>query len=328
MSQEDLAHQGAEDVSVEEDAVCRFVLSAEEAGERLDKVLARRLPRFSRSRIQQWIKAGAVTANDAPVHVRQHVSGDEAIVVWLAPSAEEVAYRPEPVALSVVHEDEDILVLDKPAGLVVHPAAGNWSGTLLNGLLHHYPAQAGLPRAGVVHRLDKDTSGLMVVARTLQAQTSLVRQLRDRQVTREYQALVWGIPPPEKAISAAIGRHPRDRVRMAVREEARGAKAAVTHYVRLATGKLGSAAVSLLRCKLETGRTHQIRVHMQFIGFPLVGDNLYGRVPLSSWFHRQALHARRLALVHPGNGRDIEWAAPLPDDMAGILQQAGIGQVS
>jgi 23S rRNA pseudouridine1911/1915/1917 synthase len=226
--------------------------------------------------------------------------------------------------LAVVYEDADIIVINKPAGLVVHPASGNWSGTLLNGLLHRFPALASIPRAGIVHRLDKDTSGLMVVARTLEAQTSLVRQLQDKTVHREYLALIWGVPASyRQTISAPVGRHPRDRVRMAVSESAY-AKPAVTHYRWLATGNLGDGDVSLLACRLETGRTHQIRVHMQSLGFPLVGDPLYGKAAAPRVFHRQALHAAKLGLIHPASGKTCEWQAALPDDMAALLNEAGI----
>jgi 23S rRNA pseudouridine1911/1915/1917 synthase len=194
---------------------------------------------------------------------------------------------------------------------------------LLNGLLHHVPAAAGVPRAGIVHRLDKETSGLMVVAKTLEAQTALVRQLQARSVRREYLAMVWGKPHANGKIDAAIGRHPRDRIKMAV-SELDSAKPAVTHYERVATGALDGRPVSLMRCQLETGRTHQIRVHMQSIGFPLVGDALYGKPHLAHAFGRQALHAFRLGLDHPESGAHCEWGAPLPDDFAGLISRAGI----
>jgi 23S rRNA pseudouridine1911/1915/1917 synthase len=214
-------------------------------------------------------------------------------------------------------------VIDKPAGLVVHPAAGNWSGTLMNGLLHHLPAIGGVPRAGIVHRLDKDTSGLMVVAKTLIAHTNLVRQLQARSVKREYLAMVWGTPNASGRIEAAIGRHPRDRIKMAV-SEAPSAKPAITHYTRLASGALDGRPVSLMRCQLETGRTHQIRVHMQSIGFALVGDALYGKQHLTTAFPRQALHARRLGLVHPVSGEAMEWSAEVPADFSALIAAAGI----
>ena len=217
------------------------------------------------------------------------------------------------------------MVINKPAGLVVHPAAGNWSGTLLNGLLHHAPALTGVPRAGIVHRLDKETSGLMVVAKTLQVHTDLVRQLQARTVRREYLALVWGTPNPLGTIDASMGRHPRDRIKMAVLENLT-AKPAITHFERLATGQLERRPVSLMRCKLETGRTHQIRVHMQSIGFALVGDAVYGKAHLMPAFHRQALQAWRLGLVHPVSGIEVGWQVPLADDFAALITQAGIIQ--
>lgn len=303
----------------------RFVLTGEDGGERLDKVVARLLPQFSRGRIQRWIEDGFVTVDGERFPGKRSVIGIEEIRVVPQQSDEETAYQPEPMALPVVYEDADIIVINKPAGLVVHPAAGNWSGTLLNGLLHHYPAIAGVPRAGIVHRLDKDTSGLMVVAKTLQAQTSLVRQLQDRTVHRQYLALVWGMPSPKRSVNAAIARHPRDRIKMAV-SESQHAKPAITHYERTATGRLGNMDVSLLTCQLETGRTHQIRVHMQTLGFPLVGDPLYGKPHLSSFFARQALHAQKLGLLHPASGKEYEWVAPVPEDLAGLILDAGISE--
>jgi 23S rRNA pseudouridine1911/1915/1917 synthase len=225
--------------------------------------------------------------------------------------------------MSIVHEDDALIVIDKPVGMVVHPAAGNWTGTLLNGLLHRWPALQGVPRAGIVHRLDKDTTGLLVVAKTLSAQTSLVRQLQDRSMSRQYLALVWGQPVSGGRIEAAIARHPRERTRMAVSQSLL-AKPAVTHYARLATGVLDSKPVSLLQCRLETGRTHQIRVHLQSIGFALVGDAVYGKSHLAALFPRQALHAERLGLLHPSTGELCEWHAPLPEDMAALLERSGI----
>ncbi len=298
-------------------------LTANDCGERLDKVLARRVPEYSRSRIQQWIEAGHVTLNGMPAQGKMTVLGDEEIVITPQSAPEDAAFQPEPMDLSIVHEDDQIIVLDKPAGLVVHPAAGNWTGTLLNGLLHHFPPIAGVPRAGIVHRLDKDTSGLMVVAKTLEAHTDLVRQLQERAVSREYLALVWGAPHIRGRVDAAIGRHPRDRLKMAVVDHPT-AKPAVTHFERLATGSFDRHRVSLIRCRLETGRTHQIRVHMQSLGFPLVGDTSYGKQHLAHYFGRQALHARRLGLTHPKTGEDCSWEAPLPADFVDLLKRAGV----
>ena len=295
-------------------------------GVRLDKALSQLLPEFSRSRIQQWIDAGHVSVDGQPVKGKTTMLGDETVMVQPQEAPEQQAFNPEAIPLSIIHEDKAILVIDKPAGLVVHPAAGNWTGTLLNGLLHHTPALAGVPRAGIVHRLDKETSGLMVVAKTLQAQTDLVRQLQARTVKREYLALVWGQPQLNGRVEAPIGRHPRDRIKMAVSQH-ESAKSAVTHYRRLATGTLDGRQVSLLQCQLETGRTHQIRVHMQSIGFRLVGDPLYGKPHLASVFPRQALHAFRLGLVHPSTGEDLEWTAGLPGDFSALLDRADVGKV-
>jgi len=236
-----------------------------------------------------------------------------------------MAFKPEPIGLDIVYEDEHILVINKPAGLVVHPGAGNWSGTLLNGLLHHGPQLASVPRAGIVHRLDKDTSGLMVVGKTLAAQTGLVRQLQARTVKREYFALVWGTPQLSGIIDAAMGRHPRDRVKMAVSTHF-SAKPAITRYERVASGMLDRRPVSLVKCQLDTGRTHQIRVHMQSIGYALVGDALYGKAHLAPVFHRQALQARRLGLTHPETGEHCEWTVPLAADFAELIARAGIGE--
>jgi 23S rRNA pseudouridine1911/1915/1917 synthase len=317
-----------EDLAEGEDCVPQAVpielrLTPDACGERLDKVISRLVPQYSRSRLQQWIEAGHVTVDGQAARTKLTVLGDEHIVILPQAAPEEQAFKPEPMAFPIVHEDAAILVIDKPAGLVVHPAAGNWSGTLLNGLLHHFPPIAGVPRAGIVHRLDKDTSGLMVVAKTLEAHTDLVRQLQARSVKREYLALVWGTPLMNGKVDAAIGRHSRDRIKMAVSENAT-AKPAVTHYHRLATGALDGRPVSLMRCQLETGRTHQIRVHMQSLGYALVGDALYGKAHLAAVFPRQALHAYRLGLLHPASRQECEWLAPLPDDFAGLLVRAGI----
>jgi 23S rRNA pseudouridine1911/1915/1917 synthase len=298
-------------------------LTDDHCGERLDKVLSKLVPQYSRNRIQQWIEAGFVTVDGHPARGKASVLGDEDITILPQAAPEERAFQPEAIDLAIAYEDDAILVINKRQGLVVHPAAGNWSGTLLNGLLHHLPSIGGVPRAGIVHRLDKDTSGLMVVAKTLIAQTDLVRQLQARTVTREYLALVWGTPRGVGKVDAAMARHPRDRIKMAVSESIL-AKPAVTHYERLATGMIDGKPVSLVRCKLETGRTHQIRVHMQSLGFPLVGDALYGKPHLASIFPRQALHAFRLALIHPGSGQEIGWEAMLPADFAELLTRANV----
>jgi len=298
-------------------------LTPEVCGVRLDKVLSTLVPQYSRSRLQQWIDGGHVSVDGEVARAKMTVYGDEKVVIYPQPAPEEEAFKPEAMDLAIVHEDAEMLVINKPAGLVVHPAAGNWSGTLLNGLLHYLPSISGVPRAGIVHRLDKDTSGLMVVAKTLIAHTDLVRQLQARTVKREYLALVWGTPNINGKIDASIGRHARDRIKMAVSENL-AAKPAVTHFQRLATGMLDGRPVSLMLCRLETGRTHQIRVHMQSIGFALVGDGLYGKQHLTTVFPRQALHARRLGLIHPVSGEAVEWSSEVPEDFAGLIARAGI----
>ena len=285
-------------------------------GGRLDVVLASLLPQYSRSRLQQWIRDGQVQVDAALVQEpKTKLMGGERLLVSTAELPEESAFSPEDVPLDVVYEDDAIAVINKPAGLVVHPAAGNWSGTLLNGLLYRYPDAAQLPRAGIVHRLDKDTTGLMVVARSLVAQTDLVRQLQARTVKRQYVAVVVGRPQrSEGIVDAPIGRHPTQRVRMAV---VKGGKPAVTRY-RVIKRFIDTTYVA---CQLETGRTHQIRVHLASIGHPLVGDELYrGRIPGPA-FPRQALHARRLGLVHPVTRELMEWHAPVPDDMEQLIAE-------
>lgn len=308
---------------------------AELAGERLDKVLAKLFPEFSRSRLQSWVEAGRVRVNGMPSKVRQAVPLDAHIELVPDLLPEQLAFTPEPVPLDVVYEDAALVVINKPAGLVVHPAAGNWSGTILNGLLYRYgEAAAGLPRAGIVHRLDKDTSGLMVVARTLEAQTDLVRQLQARTVKRRYVALVWGATPADGTIDAPLGRDPRERMRMAVVAGASG-KPARTHFRTVDETLWQRQPISAIHCDLETGRTHQIRVHCAHIGHPLLGDPLYGglrgrrsSIPLPGGFARQALHAWRLGLVHPESGRSMRWRADLPDDMAELAAALGFGAAS
>ena len=301
----------------------RFLLTAEDVGVRLDKALSGRLPRFSRARIQQWIEQGFVTVDRQKKPGKYRILGTEEVIVLAQATPEEMAYRPEPVDLDIVFEDADIIVVNKPAGLVAHPGAGNWSATLLNGLLHHYPPIKAVPRAGIVHRLDKDTSGLMVVAKTLSAQTHLVRQLQSRTVLREYLALVWGSALNYQTVRLPIGRSPRNRTRMAT-SSAVDARPAITHYERIGSGKIDAKEVSLLLCRLETGRTHQIRVHMESAGFSLVGDPVYGNPGLPQVFGRQALHARRLGLVHPVSGRNHEWTAALPEDFESLLALASL----
>lgn len=290
---------------------------------RFDQALAKLMPEYSRSRLQGWIEQGQATLGGAVATAKQKVWGGEAISVQPQAHPSEQPHRAEDIALDIVYEDDALLVIDKHVGLVVHPGSGNWEGTLLNALLHCVPQLAGVPRAGIVHRLDKDTSGLMVVAKTLTAQTALVRQLQARSVKREYLALVWGELRRDGTVDAPIGRHPTQRVKMAVVE---GGKPAVTHY----QVEEHFQGCTLVRCRLETGRTHQIRVHMAHIGHPLIGDSVYlkgaQRCPpqlreLLHGFPRQALHATRLALQHPISGERVEWHAPLPQDFEQLLQR-------
>jgi len=282
------------------------------AGLRLDQALSRLLPQYSRTRLTQWVRAGQVRLDGTAVLPRRRVWGGEVIEIVLAPVPPSLVNKPEDIALDIVHEDAALLVVNKPAGLVVHPGSGNWSGTLLNALLQHLPDLARLPRAGIVHRLDKDTSGLLVVAKTLAAQTDLVRQLQARTVTREYLALVHGRITRNGKVEAPIGRHPVSRTRMAV--VARG-RHAVTHYAVLER----FSEATLLRCRLETGRTHQIRVHLSSIGHPLVGDPAYGKRRAALAFPRQALHAERLALRHPQTQRLMSWRVPPPPDLRRLI---------
>ena len=241
------------------------------------------------------------------------------------------AYTPEPMDLEVIYEDRDIVVINKPAGLVVHPGSGNWSGTLLNGLLHRYPDIDQVPRAGIVHRLDKDTSGLMVVAKTVQAQTDLVRQLQARTVKRRYLALVQGEIDADGVIDIGIGRNPQDRLKMAALIGNSG-KAARTFYQSLGFWKFNNKPYSIVVCQLESGRTHQIRVHMQHRGYPLVGDPLYGDkkgtrssiVHGVEVFNRQALHAYQLGLIHPRTGDYMSWQVELPEDFMRLLNEMGV----
>ena len=294
------------------------------AGFRLDHCLQKLFSQYSRARLQKWVKEGKVTVDGQQLRAKDKVFGGETVV--LVPEVEpQVRWQPEAIDLDIVYEDEEIIVLNKPAGLVVHPAAGNQQGTLLNALLHHAPELNEMPRAGIVHRLDKDTTGLMVVARTLIAQKSLVEQLQARSVTREYYSLVKGALISGGTVEHPIGRHPVDRKRMAVVAEG---KPATTHYRVLER----FAHHTYLRVNLSTGRTHQIRVHLAYINHPLVGDPVYGgrlRIPkqaseeLSSCLHgfrRQALHAGRLKLVHPQTQEEIEFSRPVPKDMEDMLE--------
>lgn len=284
------------------------------AGLRLDQALAQLLPEFSRSRLAAWVREQRVAVDGQPARARDKLYGGETIKVVPAPDPQATAFQPQPIPLEIVHEDADLIVVNKPAGLVVHPGSGNWEGTLLNALLQHASQLAALPRAGIVHRLDKETSGLLVVAKTLAAQTDLVRQLQARTVRREYLAVVHGQVARGGTVNAPIGRHPTRRTQMAV--IARG-RASVTHYEVIER----FANATLLRCRLETGRTHQIRVHLASIKHPLLGDPVYGRKgpPLLVPFKRQALHADRLELVHPATHEIAGWTAPAPEDFQQLL---------
>ncbi len=296
----------------------------EAAGRRLDAVLAELFPEHSRSRLAAWVKSGEVLLEGARARPRDPVKGGETVSLATVEETR-VEAEPEDIPLQVLYEDADLLVLDKPAGLVVHPGAGNPTGTLVNALLHRDPGLAALPRAGIVHRLDKDTSGVMVVARTLAAHTGLVAQLAARDVHRQYLAVVVGALVAGGTADAPIDRHPRDRLRMAVRPDGREA---VTHF-RL---RERFRAHTALECRLETGRTHQIRVHMQHLRHPIVGDPLYGgalKLPRGATdalvsqlrgFGRQALHAEVLEFVHPVTGEQVRVAAPPPEDMQALLQ--------
>ena len=286
-----------------------------EHGQRLDKLLVSLAPEFSRSHLQGLIEAGHVELDGLVQHqASRKLRVGQRVRVALVPTAQSQAFRPEAMVLAIVYEDEHLMVVDKPAGLVVHPAAGNWSGTLLNGLLAHHAAAATLPRAGIVHRLDKDTSGLMVVAKTLPALTALTRSISAREVQRAYLALVQGeVAWHALRVDAPIGRDPVVRVRMAV---VGSGKPARTDFERVAV----RGGHSALRCRLHTGRTHQIRVHLASRGHPLVADAVYGGRPALG-LARQALHAARLGFAHPIEGRAMQFAAPLPADLAAAWLQ-------
>jgi 23S rRNA pseudouridine1911/1915/1917 synthase len=290
-----------------------LTISNDLGGLRLDIALQRMLPEHSRSRLQAWIKEGLVTVDKLPSTSKTKVWGGEQVIVQVQAKPENYAYVAEDIPLDIVFEDDHIIIINKPAGMVVHPAAGNWGGTLLNALLFHAPELKDVPRAGIVHRLDKDTSGILVVAKTLAAQTSLVRQLQARTVKREYRAIVWGQLWRNGVVDQAIGRDPRSRTKMALN---RMGKPAITRYEILER----FSVQTYLRCNLETGRTHQIRVHMQSLKAPIVGDPVYGFrgiVPIRamtqtlrdevSQFNRQALHAIKLGLMHPATNEFMEW---------------------
>lgn len=306
---------------------CEFQVRPEQAGRRLDQVLAERFPEHSRARLQQWTREGSIRVDGRQVKPGARLHGDERVRVSVDAGAEDTAtgVAAQDLPLTVLHADEHVLVIDKPPGLVVHPAAGNPDGTLQNALLFHYPELEAVPRSGIVHRLDRDTSGVLVVARSLVAHTALVRQLQDRSMGREYRALVHGALVAGGSVDEPLGRHPRDRKRMAV---VAGGKAAVSHY------RINERFrdFTLLDVHLETGRTHQIRVHMAHVRHPLVGDPAYGtrrRLPpgagpglheVLSEFRRQALHAAEIRFLHPADERPVRIRAEMPADFARLLE--------
>lgn len=313
ISRDDLA--GSADETQPEHEWRETRIGAELHAQRLDKVLVQLAPEFSRSHLQSLIGRGHVWVDGrrADVVARKVRAGMQ-LRLELVPTDESRAFTPQPLALDIVFEDAHLMVLNKPAGLVVHPAPGNWSGTLLNGLLAHHAGAAMLPRAGIVHRLDKDTSGLMVIGKTLPAVTALSRAIAAREVQRHYLALVHGhVEPAEQSIEAAIGRDPVSRIRMAV---VPGGKPARTDVRRLARRD----GYSALACKLHSGRTHQIRVHLAWRGHPLVSDPLYGGAP-GLGLQRQGLHARQLGLRHPITGQDLAFDAVPPADFAAAWSQ-------
>jgi 23S rRNA pseudouridine1911/1915/1917 synthase len=300
-----------------------FQIEKQMAGNRLDQVLHQLLPEYSRSVIQQWIQQGFVCLNDAQCKPRQKVFGGD-LVDLDVPEQVKISDQPQAIAFEIIYQDDDIFVVNKPANLVVHPAAGHRDGTLVNGLLMHDPRLEQLPRAGIVHRLDKDTTGVMVVARNLSAHNWLVEQLQARAVKREYLAITQGVVTAGRSIETGIARHPQNRKKMAVQENG---KPALTHFQ--VVRKFGH--YSLIQLQLETGRTHQIRVHMTHINYPLLGDPVYGgraRIPAGvdtalidviRGFRRQALHAERLSFVHPGSREPVSFEAPLPADFQQLL---------
>jgi len=300
--------------------VLTFRLPITAGPERLDKVLAQHIPEHSRSRLQSWVEAGQVWVNGTPAKVRQKVGPGDHIEVHVQPAPEQQAFTPENVDFEVVAQSSDWIVVNKPAGLVTHPGAGNWSGTLLNGLLFRFPELASVARAGIVHRLDKDTSGLLVVARNETTQTHLVRLLQSRAVKRVYAALVHGNVIKQGTVNRPIGRDPHVPVKMTV-ERPIAPKEAITHYAPVGRGRdFAGHAVSHVRCELETGRTHQIRVHMASIRHPLVADVLYGGKCIAG-AQRQMLHAHALSFVDPASNASVSFEAPLPSDFKTVMEQ-------
>ena len=334
---EDDDMEAFENASAEEKTLPKFVVEGF-CGERLDKVLASLMPDVSRARLQKMIESGAVKVNGVVVEkIRAKTTEGDEIELLEAPRMEEaLAFEPqEDVEFEVVYEDDAIIVVNKPAGLVVHPGAGNPDGTLMNGLLWRYPELKEVPRAGIVHRLDRDTTGLMVVARTLAAQTNLVRQLQERSVKREYWAITMGSAAPDFVVDVPIGRDPRSRIRFKGFPGSTGvrAKPARTRVRTVDWSSADGIPISWVACRLDTGRTHQIRVHLTGEDLPLIGDQLYrGRAPGIAVkmenlldFHRQALHASRLGLVHPVTGEEMQWFREPPEDMIQLMDDLGFG---
>ena len=310
----------AEDLSGDAPEIRQCEVEQAWHGERLDKLLVRMAPEFSRNHLQSLIERGCVQIQgEAAATASRKVKAGQQVQLELQPTEESKAFRAEALSLDIVFEDEHLLVLNKAAGMVVHPAAGNWSGTVMNGLLAHHKAAASLPRAGIVHRLDKDTSGLMVVGKTLEAVTALMRMIAAREVHREYRAIAHGRVPDEMVIDAPLQRDPKSRIRMAV---VAGGKPSRTDVFVLARAE----RLSAVRCVLHSGRTHQIRVHMAYKGFPLVSDSLYGGAAALG-LTRQALHAARLSFDHPMSGEPLCFDADLPADLKLAWLAAGFPSI-
>jgi len=300
------------------------VIPEELAGLRLDQALAQLFSDYSRGQITKWIKAGDVRVNDKVLRPRDSVMGGEHVIIAAQIEVVDDTWVAEAINLDIIYEDDDVIILNKEAGMVVHPGAGNRDGTLVNALLHHAPQLEAIPRAGIVHRIDKGTTGLLMIAKTLQAHNSLVTQLQERTVLREYQAIAMGVMTAGGTVDEPVGRHPIDRKKMTVTGNG---KQAVTHY----RVEQRFRAHTHIRCKLETGRTHQIRVHMAHIRYPLLGDPAYGgrlRLPKGAseatkealqGFRRQALHAGLLGFIHPSTGEEVSWRVDIPEDMQNIL---------
>ncbi len=306
----------------------KFIVPNASVGKRADSVIHELMPEYSRAKIQSWIKKGFIKLDLENFTTKRKMIGGESIDVDIQPEEQANQFSPEDIPLNIIYHDDDIIIINKPANLVVHPAAGNWSGTLLNGILYHFPKNSELPRAGIVHRLDKNTTGLMVVAKNEIAQFDLIKQLQSKSVYREYRAIVWGqVMAKSGVIDKPIGRHPHIRVKMAVNSV--NGKDAITNYEVLERFSIHT----YLKCILKTGRTHQIRVHMQDNKSPIVGDPTYGLkkiIPTRSMtenfknetlkFERQALHAKALGLIHPGTKKSLRWEVDLPSDMKNLLE--------